>query len=91
MVFRYPINPSLDYIKRVVGLPGDEVVYRNKRLTVNGTEMPMKRDGEYNYVEGGLNFNASINLNDPDNDGIPDRQPWPGAPSKPASSPSTNA
>jgi signal peptidase I len=56
MVFRYPINPSLDYIKRVVGLPGDEVVYRNKRLTVNGTEMPMKRDGEYNYVEGGLNF-----------------------------------
>ncbi|HEX2831109.1 MAG TPA: signal peptidase I [Burkholderiales bacterium] len=56
MVFRYPVNPSLDYIKRVVGLPGDEVVYRNKRLTVNGREMPVKADGEFNYVESGLNF-----------------------------------
>jgi signal peptidase I len=36
MVFRYPPQPSLDYIKRVVGVPGDEVAYLNKRLTVNG-------------------------------------------------------
>jgi signal peptidase I len=36
MVFRYPPNPSLDYIKRVVGVPGDEVAYLNKRLTING-------------------------------------------------------
>src|SRR3954451_19982378 len=56
MVFRYPVNPSLDYIKRVVGVPGDEVVYRGKRLTVNGKEVAVTRDGEYNYVEGGLNF-----------------------------------
>lgn len=36
MVFRYPPKPSLDYIKRVVGIPGDEVAYLNKKLTLNG-------------------------------------------------------
>ena len=56
MVFRYPVNPSLDYIKRVVGIPGDQVIYRNKRLIINGQEVETKRAGEYNYVEGGINF-----------------------------------
>ena len=40
MVFRYPPKPSLDYIKRVVGIPGDEVAYLNKSLTVNGKPVP---------------------------------------------------
>lgn len=40
MVFRYPPKPSLDYIKRVVGVPGDEVAYLNKRLTINGQALP---------------------------------------------------
>ena len=40
MVFRYPPKPSMDYIKRVVGIPGDEVAYLNKRLTVNGQPVP---------------------------------------------------
>ena len=42
MVFRYPPQPSLDYIKRVVGVPGDEVAYLNKRLTVNGKPVETK-------------------------------------------------
>jgi signal peptidase I len=36
MVFRYPPKPSLDYIKRVVGVPGDKLAYFNKVLTING-------------------------------------------------------
>ena len=56
MVFRYPEDPSLDYIKRVVGLPGDIVEYRNKVLTINGVVQPQQADGEYNYVEAGLDF-----------------------------------
>ncbi len=59
MVFRYPENPTLDYIKRVVGLPGDEIVYADKRLTINGKPIEIKQDGEYNYLEGGLNFVAT--------------------------------
>ena len=39
MVFRYPPKPSLDYIKRVVGVPGDTVAYLNKRLTINGKSL----------------------------------------------------
>src|SRR6476661_7547937 len=36
MVFKYPKDMSQDYIKRVIGVPGDKIVYENKRLTVNG-------------------------------------------------------
>ena len=47
IVFRYPNDPSLDYIKRVVGLPGDEIGYYNKVLTINGQEIGKTSQGEY--------------------------------------------
>jgi len=47
MVFRYPEDPSLDYIKRVVGLPGDRIEYRGKRLSVNGTPVPTRQIDDY--------------------------------------------
>ena len=47
VVFHYPLQPSLDYIKRVVGLPGDEVTYLNKQITVNGQPVPQTPDKEF--------------------------------------------
>ncbi|MCR5866995.1 MULTISPECIES: signal peptidase I [Aquincola] len=41
VVFRYPVDTRVDYIKRVVGVPGDEVAYINKRLTINGQPVPL--------------------------------------------------
>jgi len=46
-VFRYPENPREDYIKRVIGLPGDEISYRNKTLYVNGQQIAETGIGAY--------------------------------------------
>ncbi len=54
VVFRYPADPSVDYIKRVVGTPGDKVVYRGKRLTINGEPAAMQPTGFYTDAE--LNY-----------------------------------
>ena len=39
-VFRWPPNPTYDYIKRVIGVPGDHIIYKNKILTINNKEIP---------------------------------------------------
>ena len=51
MVFRYPEDPSLDYIKRVVGVPGDKVGWIEKRLVVNGIEVPRRVLPDYLHPE----------------------------------------
>ena len=48
VVFRYPNNPRVDYIKRLIGMPGDTIAYDNKTITVNGKAVTMtavERDG----------------------------------------------
>ncbi len=47
MVFRYPPKPSVDSIKRVVGLPGDEVAYLNKKLSINGQPVAVEALPEF--------------------------------------------
>ena len=54
VVFRYPADPSVDYIKRVVGLPGDKITYKGKRISVNGADVEVKGSGYYTDAE--LNF-----------------------------------
>ena len=48
VVFKYPENKKINYIKRIVGLPGDRIIYKNKRLFVN--------DIEYSHTQIDHNF-----------------------------------
>lgn len=59
VVFRYPPDPRMDYIKRVVGLPGDEVTYHNQKLSINGQPVALKALGEY-YDEDGMRYSPQF-------------------------------
>ena len=60
MVFHYPEDPSVDYIKRIVGTPGDLVEYRDKRLTINGQPLAYRENGTFSFETGGLNYVTGI-------------------------------
>jgi len=75
IVFRYPENEDKDFIKRVVGVPGDEVAYLNKRLTINGQPVPTRALPDFfdedamryfPQFEETLDGRAHRMLNDPD-------------------------
>jgi len=65
MVFRWPPNPSINFIKRVIGLPGDRISYVNKELTVNGKKVPQTfiKNSEV-AGEGGDNWTAQEKTED---------------------------
>jgi len=51
VVFEYPRDRTVSYVKRIIGLPGDNVAYFSKRLWVNEQEAPRKRIGDYVYKD----------------------------------------
>lgn len=53
VVFRWPVDPSKDFIKRIVGLPGDRIVYRDKQLWINGEPAAVQPAGVYTVPERG--------------------------------------
>jgi signal peptidase I len=57
VVFRYPLDPSTNFIKRLVGLPGDHIEVRDNRIFINGQPVPFTLDGTYN---DGCYVNLSI-------------------------------
>ncbi len=60
MVFRYPVDPSTDYIKRVVGVPGDKITYKNKHLTINGQKVAYEAEKDF---RDGITYNAQFTEN----------------------------
>jgi signal peptidase I len=51
-VFKLPTDPSIDYIKRIVGLPGDRIQMRHGQLYINDQLVPRRLFGDYLYDEG---------------------------------------
>jgi signal peptidase I len=60
VVFRWPVNPRLDYIKRVVGLPGDRIRYQNKTVFINGKPAQVEAIGQYQPEGSGMRALGSI-------------------------------
>jgi signal peptidase I len=60
VVFRYPNDPSVDYIKRVIGVPGDHIAYYDRTLTINGKPMPQQGLKVYDGPEAELVPNAEV-------------------------------
>jgi signal peptidase I len=59
VVFRYPKQPTVDYIKRVIGLPGDRIAYFDKKLYINGQPTQQVDLGKYTGVGQGVNMSGS--------------------------------
>jgi len=55
-VFHYPPEPTIDYIKRVVGLPGDKIQYQDKHLIINGKKLDVLFEDNYEYEMQGANI-----------------------------------
>jgi len=68
MVFRLPSDPSVNYIKRIVGLPGDTIVYANKRLYINEQLIELERKGELERDSGRPAVLATEKLGDATHD-----------------------
>lgn len=58
VVFRWPVNPQVDLVKRVIGLPGDHIVYKNKQLIINGIPASLTEIGPATDYEPGGNLDV---------------------------------
>ena len=64
IVFRYPEDPKVDYIKRLIGVPGDVIEWNNKTLKINGVELERNLIGDYNALDQSNSIHPTIRLNE---------------------------
>ena len=62
IVFHFPPDPKIDYIKRIVGLPGDKIQYQDKRLIINGKLLDVAEEDNYDYEMDGANIISAHRL-----------------------------
>ena len=68
-LFRYPVDPNVTFVKRVIGVPGDHIQYKNKVLYINGVEAKQKLLESTHYIdENGVYF--TVNRMEEDLDGV---------------------
>ncbi|QSA98342.1 signal peptidase I [Methylococcus sp. EFPC2] len=60
VVFRFPKDPKVDYIKRVIGLPGDRIGYYHKQIFVNGKPVNQTVLGEYRGTGEGEDMTGAV-------------------------------
>jgi signal peptidase I len=72
IVFKYPVDPQTNFVKRVIGLPGDMLEYRGNRVYINGQELPEHRI----YVKRELSNSSPLPLEHVRDDGAPAGAQW---------------
>ncbi|ASG68566.1 signal peptidase I [Francisella halioticida] len=78
VVFHFPVNPNVDFVKRVVGLPGDVISYKDKMLTINGKKLKYTNcdKNAVNYYNQSMSAGAGDTICTEDLDGIKHQVDW---------------
>ena len=77
LVFHFPVNPNVDFVKRVIGVPGDVISYKDKKLTINGKKLKYTNcKSADNYYNQSLAESGGDTVCTEDLDGVKHQVDW---------------